>query len=116
MKIYYESIDSIDFVASNSNVLFDIPAGSTIIDVYDNRDIFYIIYSMEDEPMSDNPEITVDLGSIEQHSDTNIWKQQQELKQPDDEKDELSKASRKLNQELLKQYKQKVAELEDILK
>ena len=71
-----------------------------------------------------------------QFKQSNIWKQQQDLKQPDDElrdytlnrlreldkeytgifEDKLSPESRKLNQELLRQYQQKVTELKELLK
>ena len=62
----------------------------------------------------------------------NIWKQQQDLKQPDEQartdwrrdhmkkvfdriKPKMSSESRKLNQELLRQYQEKVAEIEKLL-
>ena len=52
----------------------------------------------------------------------NIWKQQQDLKQPDEifyggkRGGSMKDASRKLNQELLRQYKKSVAEIEELLK
>ena len=134
MKIYDVAIASDQYKGVPINqpiVLYEIPQGATFLKLQLISPHLHIIYSMEDEPVSKEEKGLRDytlakLKELDEEFGPNIWKQQQDLKQPPERWDnpeyqaaqERTKkaASRKLNTELLRQYKDKVTELEELLK
>ena len=140
MKIYDVAIASDQYKGVPINqpiVLYEIPQGATFLKLQLISPHLHIIYSMEDEPPQSELEAAIEKAGktkytlyevqedgtskpirtfesserLEPLKRVGIWKQQQDLKQPDERTD----ASRKLNQELLRQYQEKVAEIEKLL-
>ena len=115
----------------------EIPDGSVIMERLIVGNDLCLIYSMEDEEPQSELEAAIEKAGktkytlyevqedgtskpirtfesserLEPLKRVGIWKQQQDLKQPDERTD----SSRKLNQELLRQYQEKVAEIEKLL-
>ena len=148
MKICTIVINQIDLhalqEASNGEpvTMTTLPEGAKFIKMEQSGNAIHIIYSMEDEDPVREFVADVSKEHIERCEKLrnqplgftvkpNIWKQQQDLEQPDDSwqkrhedwkgdvvynENKLTPASRNLNQELLRQYKDKVTELEELLK